>query len=122
MDDTGWHTALVREWGWGPRGERVHGTVPHGHWQTTTRVLAVRQAGLTASLVTAGAMTGPLFLADVKNFLCPTLAAGDSVIWDNLSVHQIAGVREAMEARGATLRPLPRTARISIPLSRSLPS
>jgi hypothetical protein len=36
----------------------------------------------------------------VKAFLCPTLAAGDSVVWDNLSAHAVAGVREAMEARG----------------------
>jgi hypothetical protein len=72
VDETGLHTAMVREWGWGPRGERVLGTVPHGHWPTTTRVLAVRQAGLVAPMVTAGAMTGPLFLADVKECLCPT--------------------------------------------------
>jgi transposase len=26
-DETGLHTAMVREWGWGPRGERVRGTV-----------------------------------------------------------------------------------------------
>jgi hypothetical protein len=35
-------------------------------------------------MVTAGAMKGALFLGDVKAFLCPTLAVGDSVIWDNL--------------------------------------
>jgi transposase len=55
-------------------------------------------------MVTAGAMTGALFLADVKTFLCPTLAPGDIV---NLAVHQVVGVREAIEARGATLQPLP---------------
>ncbi len=107
VDETALHTALVRWWGWGPCGERVLGTVPQGHWETSTLVLAVRQAGLTAPMVTAGAMNGALFLAYVKEFLCPTLAAGDIVIWDNLSVHQVAGVREAIEARGATLQPLP---------------
>jgi len=58
-------------------------------------------------MLTAGAMTGALFLAYVKTFLCPTLAPGDMVIWDNLAVHQVAGVRDAIEARGATLQPLP---------------
>ena len=107
VDDTGLNTAMVREWGWGPCGERVLGTVPQGHWETTTLVLAVRQAGLMAPMVTAGAMNGPLFLEDVKAFLCPTLAPGDLVIWDNLSVHQVAGVRDAIETRGAILQPLP---------------
>jgi transposase len=107
VDETGLHTAMVREWGWGPRGERVLGTVPQGHWQTTTLVLAVRQTGLIAPMVTAGAMTGPLFLAYVKDVLCPTLMAGDIVVWDNLSAHSVTGVREAIEACGATLQPLP---------------
>jgi transposase len=85
----------------------VQGAVPQGHWETTTLFLAVRQAGLRAPMMTAGAMNGALFLASVKEFLCPTLAAGDLVIWDNLSVHQVAGVREAMEARGEMHQALP---------------
>ena len=90
---------MVREWGWEPRGERVLGTVPQGHGETTTLVLAVRQAGLIAPMVTAGAMNEPLFLADVRELRCPTLAPGDLVIWDNLSVHAVAGVRDAIETR-----------------------
>jgi transposase len=43
----------------------------------------------------------------VREFLCPTLAPGDIVVWDNLSSHQVAGVREAIEAVGAMLKPLP---------------
>jgi transposase len=35
------------------------------------------------------------------------LAEGNLVIWDNLSAHSVAGVREAIEARGATLQPRP---------------
>ena len=107
VDETALNTAMVRLWGWGSCGARVQGAVPQGHWETTTLFLAVRQAGLRAPMVTAGAMNGALFLASVKEFLCPTLAAGDLVIGDTLSVHQVAGVREAMEARGATLQALP---------------
>ncbi len=107
VDETRLHTAMVREWGGGLRGERVRGTAPHSHLQTTTLVLAVRQTGLIAPMVTTGAMTGLLFLAYVKAFLAPTLAAGDLVVWDNLSAHSVAGVREAIEARGAILQPRP---------------
>jgi transposase len=107
IDDTGANTAMTRPYGWGPRGERVVGTVPQGHWQTTTCVAALRREGLTAPMVTDGPMNGPLFLEYVRTFLCPTLAAGDVVIWDNLSSHQVKGVREAMDAAGAVLKPLP---------------
>ena len=52
-------------------------------------------------------MDGEAFLAYVSTFLCPTLSPGDIVIADNLSSHKVAGVKEAIAAKGATLRYLP---------------
>jgi transposase len=43
-----------------------------------------------------------------EHCLVPTLKRGDIVIIDNLKVHHVAGVREAIGAAGATLRYLPR--------------
>jgi transposase len=43
----------------------------------------------------------------VRTFLCPTLHPGDIVIADNLSSHKVAGIRQAIEAVGATIRYLP---------------
>ncbi len=54
-----------------------------------------------------GAMDGDAFLVYVREFLCPTLSAGDIVMADKLSSHKVAGVREAIEAKGAELRLLP---------------
>lgn len=48
-----------------------------------------------------------MFLAYLREFLCPTLNPGDIVIADNLSSHKVAGVREALEAAGASLLYLP---------------
>lgn len=107
LDETGATTALTRLYGWGPRGKRVIGTVPHRHWETTTLVVALRQTALTAPMVTAGPRNGDLFLGYGREFLCPSLLPGDMVIWDNLSSHHVGGVREAIEARGAILKPLP---------------
>jgi transposase len=50
---------------------------------------------------------GATFLAYVEEVLVPTLKRGDIVIMDNVGVHKVAGVREAIEARGATLFYLP---------------
>jgi transposase len=58
--------------------------------------------GMTAPLVLDGAMNGPMFLLYVKR-----LKRGDIVVMDNLPVHKVAGVAEAIEAMGATLRYLP---------------
>ena len=48
-----------------------------------------------------------MFLAYVREFLCPTLQPGDIVILDNLSSHKVSGVEEAIRATGATLLYLP---------------
>ena len=52
-------------------------------------------------------MDGAIFLTYVRQCLVPTLAAGDIVVMDNLKPHKVAGVGEAIEAAGATLRYLP---------------
>ena len=78
-----------------------------GHWKTTTFVGALRSNRLTAPMVTDGPMDGEMFLAYVRQFLCPTLKPGDIVILDNLSSHKVTGVAEAIAAVGASLRYLP---------------
>jgi len=77
--------------------------VPHGHWKTTTFLAALRQDGLYAPLVIDGAITGDLFRAYVQQHLAPTLHPGDLVILDNLSAHQVVGIRSAIEAAQARL-------------------
>ncbi len=98
---------MARRYGRAPRGQRVIAAVPHGHWKTSTFVAALRTSGLTAPLVIDGAINGVVFLAYVEQILAPTLSPGDIVIMDNLASHKVAGVREAIEARGAMLVYLP---------------
>lgn len=52
-------------------------------------------------------MNGASFLAYVEQFLAPTLRNGNVVVMDNLASHKVAGVREAIERAGATVRYLP---------------
>ncbi len=90
-----------------PKGERLVCAVPHGHWHTTTFLCGLRISGLVAPLVLKAAINGTTFLAYVEQFLAPTLSPGDGVVLDNLSSHKASGVREEIEARGATLLYLP---------------
>jgi transposase len=89
------------------RGDRLVGHVPYGHWKTITFVAGLRRNGMTAPCVLDGSMTGKTFLAYVEQCLVPTLKRNDIVVIDNLPAHKVPGVREAIEARGATLRYLP---------------
>ena len=106
--DESWATTnMARTHGRAPRGQRLIAAVPHGHWHTTTFLCGLRHNGLVAPLVLDGAIDGPCFLAWVEQFLAPTLAPGDIVVADNLSSHKVTDVREAIEARGASLWFLP---------------
>lgn len=98
---------MTRPRGRALRGQRLIAKVPHGHWKTTTFLAALRTSGLSAPLVVDGAINGAVFRAYVEQQLAPTLSAGEIVIMDNLNSHKVAGVRAAIEARGATLVYLP---------------
>lgn len=107
IDESGASTKMTRLYGRCARGKRLVCTVPHGHWKTATFVGALRHDGMTAPCVFDGPMNGETFLAWVEQSLVPTLRRGDIVVMDNLSSHKVKGVREAIEAVGATLRYLP---------------
>ena len=124
IDETWTPTNMTRGYGRAPRGQRCRGAVPHGHWQTTTFVGALRRRELVAPRVADGPMDGEIFPAYVDQCLVPVLRAGDIVILDNLSSHKVRGIREAIAAAGARLlncRPIPLTStrsRSSLPSSR----
>ncbi len=102
VDETGASTKMTRLRGRSKRGERCRAAVPHGHWKTTTFTAGLRLDGLTAPMLLDGPMNGAAFLAYVEQVLAPTLAPGDLVIMDNLPAHKVTGVKEAIEAAGAT--------------------
>ncbi|MES0217219.1 IS630 family transposase [Mesorhizobium sp. C280B] len=107
IDETGLSTKMARLRGRAPRGERCRAGVPHGHWKTTTFTGALRLTGMTAPFVYDGAMNGNVFLAYVEQVLVPTLSKDDIVVMDNLPAHKAGGVRDAIEAAGASLLYLP---------------
>jgi len=98
---------MTRRYGRAPRGRRLVGHAPGGHWQTTTFIAGLRHNGLTAPAVFDGPINGASFLAYVEQVLVPTIKPGDMVIMDNLPSHKVAGVREAIAAAGATRLLLP---------------
>ena len=79
----------------------------HDEVKTTTFTAGLRLDGLTAPMLLDGPMNGVAFLAYVEQVLVPTLVPGDQVIMDNLPAHKVSGVKQAIEAAGATRLLLP---------------
>ncbi len=107
LDESGINLALTRLYARAPRGERAVGSVPQSYGQNYTVLAALDRSGIRAAMLVAGAANGAVFLTFVKKVLAPKLRRRDIVVLDNLPVHKVAGVAEAIEAVGAELRYLP---------------
>jgi transposase len=107
IDESGLSTKMARLRGWAPKGQRCRAAVPHGHWKTITFVGGLTLAGVIAPMLIDQPMDGEIFLAWCQQMLAPALRPGDIVVMDNLPAHKVAGIRDAIEARSATLLYLP---------------
>src|SRR4029450_5764943 len=107
IDETAVTINMVRLRGRCPRGERLISHVPQGAWKTITFVAALRHNKMVAPMVLDGPINGAAFVAYIEQCLAPTLKRGDIVVIDNLPAHKVSGVKDAIEAAGATLQYLP---------------
>jgi transposase len=98
---------MARRYGRGPRNRRCVARVPHGHWQSSTFIAALRAEKITAPFLIEGAVNAEVFTAYLEKVLCPELRPGDIVILDNLATHKVAGVSALITACGASVRYLP---------------
>ena len=93
--------------GWAPKGQRLQGYSPHGHWNTMTFIAALRYDRIDAPWVFDGPINAEVFTAYVNHELVPTLRPGDIVVMDNLSSHKGPAIQKAIRAAGAHLFFLP---------------
>jgi len=106
VDETGATTAMGREYGWAPIGERVQATAP-GAWKNVTLISGLRGSEVVASLAYPGATDRLAFETYVEKVLVPKLREGDVVVWDNLSAHKSPAAKAAIGAVGAQVETLP---------------
>ena len=79
IDETSTNTAMVRLRGRCPRGERLIGHVPHGHWKTITFVAGLRHDAMVAPFVLDGPMNpSHRFWPISNNASFPTSSAATS--------------------------------------------
>ena len=107
IDETWAKTNMAPLRGWGPRGKRLIGRAPFGHWNTMTFVAALRHDGIVAPWVIDGPINGASFRTYVEQVLVPELREGDVVVMDNLGSHKAPAIHQAIRAAGAKLFYLP---------------
>ena len=103
VDESGATTEMTRRYGRAPCGERIREATPAGHWSVLTLLGAMSRDGMLASMTVESPADGDVFLACLDQVLCPALRPGQVVVMDNLSAHQVDGVRQRIEAVGAQL-------------------
>ena len=107
IDETWVKTNMAPLRGWAPKGDRLPGAAPFGHWNTSTFIAALRCDRIDAPWVFDGPVNGDIFRTYVEKVLVPTLAPGDVVVMDNLGSHKGMAVRRAIRDAGAHLLFLP---------------
>jgi transposase len=120
IDETWAKTNMAPLRSWGPRGKRLIGRAPFGHWNTMTFVAALRHDGIVAPWVIDGPINGESFRTWVEQVLVPELRPDDipragprtdggfrPSIMDNLGSHKAPAIRRAIRAAGAKLFYLP---------------
>lgn len=107
IDEAGSNLSMTRLFGRGAPGMRVVETVPQNYGENISMLAAISLSGIAAPMTISGAVDGLVFLAYIERVLCPTLAAGDVVVMDNLPAHKVGRVRELIQGCGAQLLYLP---------------
>jgi transposase len=107
IDETGLNTTMARRHGRSLIGQRCLGAIPHGHWQTSTLIAALRHESVEAPFLIEGPMDAEVFTVYLEQVLGPQLREGDTLILDNLSTHKIQNVGRWLAARGVRVRYLP---------------
>jgi transposase len=108
IDESGFHTSMMRLRARAPRGQRAYGKVPRNRGKNTTLIASITFEGAMAEAITIeGATDAKAFEAYIEHFLAPTLEEGQVVILDGLGAHRTDRVGELVEAKGADLLFLP---------------
>jgi len=87
--------------------QRLIAKVPHGHWQSSTIISAIRLDGACAPAVFDSPTDTDVFEAYVEQVLLPALKPGDVVVMDNLQTHKVKRIRDLIESAKARLLFLP---------------
>lgn len=98
---------MTRRYARAPRGQRARGSVPRNQGTGTTLVAALTTQGMDAPMTLDGSLDTAACIVYVREVLCPILRPGQTVLMDNLNLHQADEVRRLIEDAGCQVRFFP---------------
>jgi hypothetical protein len=107
VDECGTYTSPSPVYGYAPKGERLHLSVPQSWGKNTTLLSSMTTGGMGPSLAVEGATTARVFETYVEKVLVPSLERGQILVMDNLGAHRPKRIGELIEQRGCELLYLP---------------
>lgn len=103
VDETGSNLAMTRRYARSLKGSRAYSDAPYQRGSNLSLIGAMALRGMVGEMTLAGATDGLAFKTYVTQVLVPNLWNGACVVMDNLPADKISGIREAIEAVGATV-------------------
>jgi hypothetical protein len=103
VDETGSNLSMTRRYARALKGDRAYSDAPYQRGNNLTLIGAMALRGLVGEMTLPGATDALVFKTYVSQVLVPNLWSGACVVMDNLPAHKVAGIREAIEAVGATV-------------------
>jgi transposase len=107
LDESGANTDMTRLYARAEGGARAVDSAPLSTPTSTTILSSIRTGGDCVYTTFSGASNGERFKKYLENHLTKSLKAGDIVVMDNSKAHKVDGVKELIEAVGATVLFLP---------------
>src|SRR3546814_17968916 len=98
---------MIRRYGRAPRGQRVRGYAPAGHWKISTFIAGLAPDGIIAPFVVDQPMNRAIFSQYVRQSLAHQLKPAYTVLLDNPSSHKDDYAAALTAERGVTLVFLP---------------
>lgn len=107
IDETGFNTAMSRNYARSTRGDRAISYEPVKRSLNHSFTGALSKSGLITGMFIEGAVDGDAFKVFLRDFLAPLLTPGMIVVMDNLPAHKVEGVEQIISATGAQILYLP---------------
>ncbi|MGH9352901.1 MAG: IS630 family transposase [Terriglobia bacterium] len=107
IDEMGANINLSRTYARAPAGQRIEEALPQNTPARLSTVGALGANHLLSCCCMEGAFDGEAFAVFIETMVAPRLKPGDTVLMDNVPIHQCPRVKSAIESAGAQLLPLP---------------
>ena len=107
VDETGIDTYLYREYGYAPRGQKIHTAISGRKYKRVGIVAAQLGGKIISPLEYSGSMNSSLFEFWFEKQLLPALPPDTVVVMDNASFHRKAQLISAAQKYGVRLIFLP---------------